>query len=73
MCQFNGHAYEKLFGKNSTFSVIVSGVQRHAVSVEDRIVELALHLVDGGRDELETELGVGKEVVEQAEGIILTV
>ncbi len=50
------------------FGVDVAGVERDAVGVGDGGVEGGLHVVDGLRDEVETEESVGVEVVEESCG-----
>lgn len=49
----------------------MSRVKRHAVLFFYGGVEGALHVVDGLRDEIQTELPVAEEVVEQACGQLL--
>ena len=44
----------------------MSRVQRYTVLFFDGRVEGALHIVDGLRDEIETELPVAEEVVQQS-------
>ena len=51
-----------------TFGPVMSRVERYAVLFFYGGVEGALHVVDGLRDKIQTELPVAEEVVEQACG-----
>lgn len=41
-------------------------IQRDAILISYRRIELALHVVDGLRDEIETEFTVGVEIIKEA-------
>lgn len=48
-----------------TFGEHISGIKWYAVGLRDGRVEIALHIIDGLRDEVETEKFVSVEVVEK--------
>lgn len=50
------------------FGISVARVERYAVSQVYAGVEIGLHLVDGCRDEVCAQQGVGPQVVEEAFG-----
>lgn len=51
-----------------TFCEIMSGVKWHTVLLFNGGVEGALHIIDGLRDQIQTELPVAKEIVQQPFG-----
>ena len=59
-----------LLGK-PTLGPVMSRVERHAVLFFYGGIEGTLHIVDGLRDKIQTELPVAEEVVEQACGQLL--
>ena len=54
-----------------TFGPVMSRVERHAVLFFYGGVKGALHVVNGLRDKIQTELPVAKEVIKQAYGQLL--
>ena len=52
-------------GKEFTFSVLVSGVQRHPILLLHRRVEVALHILNRLRHQVQAQLSVGVKVVQE--------